>query len=386
MATGDRAAEFGRGLHRKGDRNVSDERRIDILDSFRAIAILLVIGFHYFTRWTPPHSPTNFYPYGGDFANFVLFRYGYLGVELFFVISGFVISLTLFRSRSLADFAWKRFARLFPAMLLCSTVTFLVVTAVASVPVFARSARDFLPSLTFTDPIIWEKVLGGHFSAIDGSYWSLFVEVKFYFWISTLFFLVGAPRFFKVVTIAFPLLVVAAGILQLTGSGHVDTIRLLFALDYLPWFIAGIGFFSLYSDQSNQTGYWLLVESALSFLASAAWTPVDLLSTYASLAVFYALFASMIFRPSYLSWMAGRFLSRMGAASYSLYLLHQNIGVTLLASFSTFANNRPWTILLAPCVAILLIFASLAIYRYWEMPAKNVLTRFAKQRLKAALP
>jgi peptidoglycan/LPS O-acetylase OafA/YrhL len=164
------------------------------VDGFRALAILMVIGFHYFSRWTAPRSPENIYPYGGWLADVALFNYGYLGVELFFIVSGFVISLTLFVSSDWADFAWKRFSRLFPTMLLCSLVTYTFLNAVGS-PWFNASYRDFLPSLTFTDPALWSKALGGSFRSIDAAYWSLQVEVKFYLWACLLFFVFGSQRF-----------------------------------------------------------------------------------------------------------------------------------------------------------------------------------------------
>jgi len=63
-------------------------KRIDTLDSLRVIAIGMVMLFHYL------------YLYNGKFYEIAylqkeLFKYGYLGVELFFIISGFVITLTL---------------------------------------------------------------------------------------------------------------------------------------------------------------------------------------------------------------------------------------------------------------------------------------------------
>ena len=52
--------------------------RIQFLDGLRGIAILLVICFHSYTRWP------KFVPYGHQFSDFYLFKYGYLGVQLFF--------------------------------------------------------------------------------------------------------------------------------------------------------------------------------------------------------------------------------------------------------------------------------------------------------------
>ena len=93
-------------------------KRISYLDGHRGIAILLVLLYHAFSRWT------ELVPYGNDFADFPLFRFGYLGVELFFLISGFVILMTLEKFNSFTEFMYHRWLRLFPAMLICSLFVF----------------------------------------------------------------------------------------------------------------------------------------------------------------------------------------------------------------------------------------------------------------------
>ena len=102
--------------------------RIAALDGLRCFAIVGVLLFHYYGRWTPPASPVNFYPYGGLLAGFAPVRYGFYGVNLFFVISGFVISLTLRRCTGFWDFAMRRAARLWPSMALCAGLTFAVLS------------------------------------------------------------------------------------------------------------------------------------------------------------------------------------------------------------------------------------------------------------------
>lgn len=347
-----------------------DQKRIAVLDGFRALAILLVIGYHYFTRWAPPLAAVTIYPYGGGMAQFWPFQYGYLGVNLFFIISGFVISMTLFRSSSLLDFAWKRFSRLFPTMLLCSIITFILVRLLPQAG-FTSHLRDFAPSLTFTDPQIWTRFLGGHFARMDGVYWSLSVEVKFYFWIGILFFLCPPRRFFTASAVAFPLLWGLHRGLMGVAAGFADSLGSHFALEYLPWFIAGIGFYALFTDHRSRWG-WLLVGEALAAQAAAQWVGL------VSMLLFDALFWAALYRPRWIAWCAARPLAAIGAASYSLYLLHQHIGLSLIAAIGTQLPTSwlPWSWWLAPGVATLMIGVSLVIYRYWEMPAKSLLTRW----------
>ena len=104
--------------------------RVAVLDGLRALAILAVMAFHYTMRWTPPQAREDLYPYHGAFNHLPILGpmldYGWAGVELFFVVSGFVICMTLERSSGLWDFFRRRLARLWPAMLVCASITMLV--------------------------------------------------------------------------------------------------------------------------------------------------------------------------------------------------------------------------------------------------------------------
>lgn len=117
-------AERDLPLRTSNELGSGDNSRIEFLDGLRCFAILGVLLFHYFSRWTPPWYPENLYPYSSVLSR-LLSRGGY-GVNHFFIISGFVITLTLFKCDNFSEFFIRRFCRLFPAMLLCSVVTFLL--------------------------------------------------------------------------------------------------------------------------------------------------------------------------------------------------------------------------------------------------------------------
>src|SRR3982750_4409760 len=114
--------------------------RLQFLDGLRGVAISLVVLFHAFARWPDLVGTRD--------ATSSLFVEGRLGVQLFFLISGYVIFMSLERTSGVLDFLWRRWLRLFPAMLAVSVLVF--VTA----PLFNRPAgqpvlRDLLPGLTF---------------------------------------------------------------------------------------------------------------------------------------------------------------------------------------------------------------------------------------------
>jgi len=176
--------------------------RLGEIDIIRALAIFLVIGFHWGTRWTTPWHLKPLYPYGDSVANWTIFRYGYLGVELFFIVSGFVIALTLERCKDILEFAIRRLARLLPSMIVCSILTILVVKYILPVEPFASDAQwiNLLPSWTFLKPSLW-RVFVPNINYVDGVYWSLFVEAKFYFWAALLYFVF--KKNFSIIFISF---------------------------------------------------------------------------------------------------------------------------------------------------------------------------------------
>lgn len=93
--------------------------RIESLDGLRGLAILLVLLFHTYSRWS------DYIPWASIHKDFYVFKFGFLGVQLFFLISGFVIYMTLERCSSLSDFIFRRWLRLFPAMLIGTMLIYL---------------------------------------------------------------------------------------------------------------------------------------------------------------------------------------------------------------------------------------------------------------------
>jgi peptidoglycan/LPS O-acetylase OafA/YrhL len=142
----------------------------EVVDGLRGIAILVVFGFHswLFSFYTPPP------PFD------VLVQTGYLGVELFFLISGFCLFFPYARhaldgasAQSVRTFAYRRFIKIVPSYVLALTATTFV-----ALPLLGGVANIAPPLLThalflnnwYNDP------LGG----TNSVFWSLGVEVQFY--------------------------------------------------------------------------------------------------------------------------------------------------------------------------------------------------------------
>lgn len=152
--------------------------------------------------------------------------YGYLGVLLFFMISGFVILMTAEVS-NIRSFIISRFVRLYPAFWSSCTITFIVIILIGA-PHFHATISQFLVNMT---------MLGGFLNVapIDGVYWTLFIEMRFY----ALILIVIA---LKQVRNSEHLLVVWLAISILLEIVKIQTLRSWIISDYSAYFISGATF------------------------------------------------------------------------------------------------------------------------------------------------
>jgi len=142
-----------------------------VLDGLRLCAALGVVAYH-FTGFEPGVRKAWGVPATQAFPGLTqVTSYGWLGVELFFLISGFVICMSCW-DRDAGAFFRSRVIRLFPAYWAAVAVTFTVVALFSD---FDRvSMPDALLNLTMLNRPLGVK-------SIDSVYWTLWVEACFYF-------------------------------------------------------------------------------------------------------------------------------------------------------------------------------------------------------------
>jgi peptidoglycan/LPS O-acetylase OafA/YrhL len=155
--------------------------RVQALDLLRLVAVLGVIAFHYGFRG-PTSDGESLVAVPGLAA---VARYGFLGVPIFFVISGFVIAYSA-QGRTALGFAIARVARIYPTYVLCMTITFLA-TLVFGPQFFQTSFAQWLANLFISAPAWGQPYM-------DSAYWSLVVEVTFYAWVTVLIAAGHFPR------------------------------------------------------------------------------------------------------------------------------------------------------------------------------------------------
>lgn len=345
--------------------------RINYLDGHRGIAILLVMMFHAFSRYP------DLVPYGNNFADFPPFKFGYLGVQLFFLISGFVILMTLEKCKDIKEFIYRRWLRLFPTMLVCSIIIFSSIGFFSERPHGQQDVKDLLPGLTFIEPYIWEKFTGIPFRSIEGTFWSLYVEFKFYVISALLYFFIGSRKLVVTLLLCFLSWFVLEQLHQLISNpviSRLHSITDLLSFQHFGWFSSGASYY-IYVKSQNKNWFYFAV--FVSFISSVIISRLNVEALSAAILI------SLFFTSSIISIKVQQIISNklflfMGFVSYPLYLLHENMMVSIIIKLNSYLYFIPS--LLFPIIAITLI--SLIAYfvaNYLEVPMrKKISTALSK--------
>jgi peptidoglycan/LPS O-acetylase OafA/YrhL len=344
--------------------------RLRALDGLRALAALAVCSFHYMGRggeiadsWHG--SPARIFPTLSKGAT-----YGSLGVQLFFLISGFVICMSSW-GRPLGDFFRSRVARLYPAYWAAIA---LVTAASLAMPVVVHHLRsdEILLNLTMLQqPMGSPRVLG-----VD---WTLWVELKFYVLFGLLVVRRGVT--YRRVVLFCCLWTVACVLARVADNPLTD--ELVFR-DHAPYFIAGLAFYLIH----RYGGDWLLWGIvAMSFLlaqrysVTALWHPgmrgdfvrspyvVQVLVAVAFLAV-----AAVAL--GWLSWANWSWLTFAGAMTYPFYLVHEHMGWFAIRIYHRRLGLGPYPTLLLAVLSMLAL--AWLLHRFVEKPFGPRLKRSLK--------
>src|SRR5690554_3769604 len=164
-------------------------QRIKLLDGLGGIAILLVVFYHAYARY-PDVVPYLTNTYG----EFPLFKYGYWGVQLFFLISGFVILMSLENKKSFYHFIYRRWLRLFPAMLIATILICATASFLQERPLGQPTIMSIIPGLSFIEPEWLGYLLRIEITPLETVFWTLYTEFKFYVIFGALYFLLGKTK------------------------------------------------------------------------------------------------------------------------------------------------------------------------------------------------
>ncbi len=326
----------------------------------------MVALYHAFARWPV------YMPWAYARAEWPLLQHGNQSVQLFFLISGFVILMSLRKSTRFPVFLYKRWLRLFPGMVLATAVIWLSAGFFHERPAGWPTLPNALPGLLFLEPEWISALLGFPVRALEGSFWSLFVEVKFYVLFGLAYF--AFPRAsLHLLGSAFALSVLVRILdkLSLGGSAAAQTLTWVTqagSLESFGWFAAGAWYYSFRETRRPLA----LLSSAAYALASAlvvmgTRNPTGLLF----LGGLYLIFVGSFEWAPLRRLAASRVLVFLGFVSYPLYLIHEN---ALVAGAMRLHDLAPWLGMLTP----LPILGGLCAVAW-------VIARFGEPRLRALL-
>jgi len=291
------------------------QKRILELDALRGVAALCVVIFHY-TLHTPYERPG--------------FFLGITGVDLFFIISGFVILLTLTKTKRWQDFLINRFSRLYPTYWVCVMITFLAgnIYLIHNHRSTGEWSQSFAPNLT---------MFQAYFNRydLDASYWTLLVEMLFYVYMGVIFISGGLKAIERIALLTLlPIIFYSTPYFSSHLPGLHSFLGRYVPLFYsFPLFFAGILFYK--SKTEGQT-LWRYVLLTLCFGCQLCLYKermrggmfVSFVEYIAMLTLFYGLF--VLYLNNGLGVIVNRATLFLGEISYSLYLLHQYIGVNVV--------------------------------------------------------
>jgi peptidoglycan/LPS O-acetylase OafA/YrhL len=346
------------------------ESRLRALDGLRLLAALMVCSYHFAGKngeiadsWH--QSPSAVFPTFSRFAT-----YGALGVQFFFVISGFVICMSSW-GRTVGDFFRSRVSRLYPAY----WVAIIMVTAAGFVlpVVFAplRSDEILLNLTMLQQPMGSPRVLG--------VCWTLWVEVRFYAMFALLVVRRGVT--YRRVVMFCALWTLAGVFARVAGTPLTDE---LVMRDHAPYFIGGLALYLIHRYGSDLLLWGIVVLSFLlgqRYSVTALWHPGMQGDFHRDphviqLIVFLAFAAVAVVALGWTRWADWRWLTVAGALTYPFYLIHERLGWFLIRVLHRGMGLDPYP----TCVTVVgsLLVTAWLIHRFVERPFGPRLKRSLK--------
>lgn len=368
------------------------------IDGLRFIAIMSVVLFH-----VGCETKSNSLSHSGvsGFINHAaanLFSKGFFGVELFFVISGFILSLPfakhhLFGTRhpSVRNYYLRRITRLEPpyiiSLLVCTLIHLLIWNTNALV-----LAKHVVASMFYSHKFIFGQV----FPLVNSVLWSLEVEIQFYIFAPILFLMFRIPNaIVRRLTIFLGPILLRELIFRTAWHFGVPAINTVIErIDlfmYIPYFSTGLLLADIYllrldKDRSKHW-YW-------DCLAAAMWIIMiygvhrlpsekekfyifPLIFCPAILIAYIAAFKSKVFN----AFLRNRWITTIGGMCYTIYLYHMVMIMVLAPVTSVYVHSLPLHALLYAFLSILLggilfvCFEKPFMYKNWPQQVVQFMRR-----------
>ncbi|WP_441245710.1 acyltransferase family protein [Kitasatospora sp. McL0602] len=341
--------------------------RLYVLDGLRLLAALGVVLWHWVGVERFPdvwHGlPSQLMPFVHKIG-----EYSWTGVELFFLISGFVICMSCW-DRKVSDFLTSRVVRLFPAYwvsVLLTTVVLLIVPTI-----WGDNLNRPTPSRILSNLSMANAPLG--VDNMDPVYWTLWAEMRFY----VLFGCLVAFGLTYRRVLAFCGIWAFATLLA--GQANFPLLSAIVQPVYAWYFIGGIVIYLMYRFGPNLLlwgllGFcWLIAQDQIrGVIPGYGWGAHQTLSwsvVVACTTLYFGLVTAAALGA--FNWIRWKWLTVAGALTYPLYLLHQQIGWQLITRVRRYLAPYP-TLLV---VTATMLLAAWLVHRLVERPLAPLMKR-----------
>ena len=324
---------------------VIEKKRIVELDLLRGILIGLIVLFHYLAKYPRNFNITHEVIIDFSFAKFA--------VNAFLILSGFSIMLSLRRERKKKIyFIFERCARLYPSYW-CAIIITYNISKFLQLPNYNISLFDVLINFSMLQEFFRTP-------SVDGVYWFLRIELTFYFLMYIVYVFDKVKNIEKVCAWA----LVVSLLLHLLKSnygGLASLIYTVFVVEYLYLFICGIVLYKIYNNEISSITLCLYIIIVIRILL------IDLFQervfTLVSILIFLLISNNTIIVRN------SKLITFISSCSYALFLVHQNVGYSVMH----YLMNNGFSFLTSSLFAINVSFCFSALITYYiEQPFQKM--------------
>ncbi|WP_337136962.1 acyltransferase [Morganella morganii] len=353
--------------------NYKEKTKIESIQVIRGVAALFVVLFHYKSDINNIYAQENL----GD----LLFSFGWIGVDLFFLISGFIIYKSTEIKKPVKEFVIKRFFRVYPPYIFC---LFLFLFFYSYVNADLPSVLQLIKSIMLV-PLNHNDYGPFYGYSVLSVAWTLSYELAFYFIFAVSMYFSHKYRFY-ISSIIIIILVTTFQVFYLsdltltnvkistsTTSNHILSNLFFLANPIFLEFIAGMLVAKAYHYISNSFKntklsliiVTLILSYAITLILSGHYTSHGF-SLYGGALPSLLILICLIRMESAHNIKMPKAFVFLGAISYSLYLVHSIVPFIISDIGIEFPDASGFTILVFNLLVSICL--SVCIYTYIEKP------------------
>lgn len=369
---------------------VAANRHIPALDGIRGMAILLVLSFHLnLLRSLPSTSPV-------DTLVSTVFSFGWCGVDLFFVLSGYLITRILYQAKGTEQyfltFYTNRILRIFPLYYALLTVTFIVIPHLPTGLIPAEKLERW--AQVDANPLWYWLYLNNFTTALSGSWghglldvtWSLAIEEQFYLLWPWVVYAFNRERLLRICLVIFSTAFIVRTAMTLADMNAISTY--VFTLGRLDVLAAG-AFVALAAEGSSGIQGLLparriCIITGVVCLGLAVWRggasnmdPVILTVGLSFVAIHFAAFIAAVRTLPSEHWLvqllSSKPLRAFGKYSFAIYLVHMPLSALVRDTLyhphqflTLWGSKLPGQLLFSIGTTLLVFIIAFTSWHLWE--------------------